>query len=196
MKIINYLNESEQKVIKINSYKKESYLFHENEECNEIGIVLEGSVEISTTLINGQEVIFRKLNKDDIFGMNLVFSLNNRYKGNIVAKTDCKVGFIKRLDLLKLLQKNDSLLLEYLKEQSNIGLESSEKIKLLSFSNAEDRLIYYLTINNNVVEYQTITLLAKELGIQRETLSRLITKLINKKVIKKTATKIILNSSK
>ena len=51
--------------------------------------------------------------------------------------------------------------------------------------NIEERFIYYLYLNNNEVTFSSITNLASLLNIERETLSRLISKLVNKKLISK-----------
>ena len=59
------------------------------------------------------------------------------------------------------------------------------KIKLLTISGAEDRFIYYLTFSKGKIYYKSITKLADELYLTRESLSRTITKLTKNKKIKK-----------
>ena len=73
----------------------------------------------------------------------------------------------------------------YLRLQSDNAKSLNDKIKLLSFKNIEERFIYYLYLNNNEITFSSITNLASLLNIERETLSRLISKLVNKKLISK-----------
>ena len=60
------------------------------------------------------------------------------------------------------------------------------KIKLLSFSLAEERLNYYLLMHNGVINYKYITSLADQLNLTREVLSRLLSKLEKEGKIKRT----------
>ena len=57
------------------------------------------------------------------------------------------------------------------------------KIKLLTFINAEDRLLYYLQINHSKLKYRSIADLAKTLYLSREVLSRLVHRLENEGII-------------
>ena len=74
---------------------------------------------------------------------------------------------------------------KYLELSSNDILKLNNKVKILSFDNAEERLIYFLKNNQRKYLFNSISSFSKELGLRRETLSRLITYLINKKVISK-----------
>jgi DNA-binding MarR family transcriptional regulator len=56
--------------------------------------------------------------------------------------------------------------------------------------NAEERLFYYASKNDNVIIYKNVTTLAATIGVQRETLSRLLTSLIKRHLIKKEKGKI------
>lgn len=165
------------------TYKKDAVIFRENDLCNSIGIITEGKVSISTFLENGDEVIFNVLTKDGIFGNNLIFSSNPRYKGNIVSNEKTTICFINKDHLLHFLKTNENFLIEYLKIQSDFGKELNNRIKLLSMNDAKERLLFYLHINNDAINYTSITSLAKELFLKRETLSRLINKLERSKII-------------
>lgn len=163
--------------------KKGQILFRENDECKYVGIVIKGELEIKSNLSTGKEIIYNNIKEGKMFGHNLIFSANNYYLADVKAKIDSKVILIDKNELLKILKTNQIFLEEYLKYGSNSTIELNKKIKLLSFELAEDRLIYYLSINNNKIEFQSITALSKELSLQRETTSRLITKLIKNKRI-------------
>ena len=95
-------------------------------------------------------------------------------------------------DLLEILQKNSAFMIEYMKVQSIFAKDLNNKIKLLAIDSAEERLLFYLHVNKNVIEYDSITSLAKSLFLQRETLSRLLSRLEKQKVIKRIDSRIIL----
>lgn len=186
MELLTCLNEEELKRVKMVSLKKEQILFNENDNCETIGIVIEGEVDIISYSFEGSEIVFNKLTSGMVFGNNLIFSKEPYYRGSVIAKTPSKVALIYKKDLLTLLKSNDVFLLNYLQKQSDTGKELNSKIKLLSLSNAEERFMYYLHINGERITYRNVTQLASTLFLTRETLSRLLSRLVEeKKIIKK-----------
>lgn len=183
MNILNTLKPSQMKFIKTVRLNKDEVLFRENDKCDSIGIIIDGEVSIVTYLNDGNEVVFNKLKKNDIFGNNLVFSSFPYYKGNIITNISSEIALIKKKDLLYLLRNNEAFMIEYLNIQSDFTKTLNDKIKMLSMDSAEERLLYYLHENSNSIEIDSISSLAKELYIQRETLSRLVTKLQKQNII-------------
>ena len=172
--------------------KKDDILFRENDKCECIGIVLKGKLMIISYLENGKEVIFNEPETDDVFGNNLIFSSNPYYRGDIIALQDSDILLIYRNDLLYLLKNNNDFLLEYLKIQSDFAKQLNNRIKLLTMDNVQERLKYYLYTNNNQINYDSISSLAKKLSVQRETLSRIISKMEKEKIILRNNKTIIL----
>ena len=163
--------------------EKDDILFRENDLCEYIGIVTNGRLMIVSYLENGKEVIYNEPKKDDIFGNNLIFSSNPYYRGDIIALQDSDIILIHKDNLIYLLKHNNDFLLEYLKIQSNFAKDLNNRIKLLAIDSAKERLKYYLHTNNNQISYDSVSSLAKNLYIQRETLSRVLTSLEKDKTI-------------
>ncbi len=164
-------------------FKKGDTLFRENDICNFVGFVVEGKIKISSYTIYGNEVIYSIVNKNEFFGNNLIFSSTPKYKGNIICLIDSIIYLISKENFLKILMENRNILNGYLLFQAERSKELNSKIKTLSLSDARERFLYYLSINNNMIHYQSITSLAATINLRRETLSRLITTLIDEKVI-------------
>lgn len=177
------LTEKEIAKLKTKNLKKDDVLFREGDFCHYACIVIDGEIIIRTIDDNGNEIIFAKVNKGQIFGNNLIFSKDRKYKGDVIATKDTKVLFIGEKELLNVLQTNTKFLSAYLSEQANITKELNSKIKLSSISSAKERFMFYLKEHNNSIEYTSITSLSKELGLQRETLSRLLSKLKKEKIV-------------
>ncbi len=186
MNITDLLNNKEKKTLIIKSLKKDDILFYELDLCECIGIILEGSVNITSYLEDGKQIIYNTINKDGIFGNNLLFSSNPYFKGDIQANSDSKIALIYKNNLIKLLQSNEKFLIEYIKYQSNFTKQLNSRIKLLSIDNAEERFYYYLHENNNIINMESVSELARNLNLQRETVSRLLSKLIKENKIIKT----------
>ena len=164
-------------------YKPQETIFLENDTCISVGIVKSGEISIKSYFASGKEVTYNVLEEGQMFGNNLVFSSTPRYRGDVISQKQSEIWFISRGNLLKLLKQDDELLALYLTQQSDFSKSLNFKIKLLTISSAEDRLTYYLTFNKGKITYKSITKLANELYLTRESLSRTITKMVKEKKI-------------
>ena len=164
-------------------YKPQETIFLENDTCISVGIVKSGEISIKSYFASGKEVTYNVLEEGQMFGNNLVFSSTPRYRGDVISQKQSEIWFISRGNLLKLLKQDDELLVLHLTQQSDFSKNLNFKIKLLTISGAEDRLTYYLTFNKGKITYKSITKLANELYLTRESLSRTITKMVKEKKI-------------
>lgn len=186
MNLLDSLNKAQIKKIKYFNYKKGSLIYYENDKCTSIGIVISGQVSIVSYLEDGNEVVYNTIKQNEVFGNNLIFSSSPYYKGNIITKEDSLIAIIQRKDLIDILESNKNFMIEYLKIQSDFTKVLNNKIKLLTMDSAKMRLFYLLHENDNVITYTSITDLSKQLYMQRETLSRLLTELEKQnKIIRK-----------
>lgn len=190
MNIIELLKTNEKMHLKYIHLNRDDVLFRENDKCENIGIIIDGEVSIISYLTDGSEVIYNTLRNDEVFGNNLIFSSEPFYKGNIIANKDTDLALINRENLIHIMQNNTEFMIEYIKIQSNTGKALNNRIRLLSMKSAEERLLYQLHENHNVIKYSSITKLAKDLYLERETLSRLINKLEKEKRIIRNANSI------
>ena len=188
--ILKVLSKKEHQMVKGYQIAKGNIIYHEGDVCENIGIIISGKVDIVSYSFEGKEILINSLKAGDIFGNNLLFSSNPIYKGDVIAKEKCVVAFINKENLIYLLQNNKEFLNLYLNIQSDFGKALNARIQLLSFPNAEERLMYFASKNNNVIEFKNVTTLVATIGVQRETLSRLLTSLIERHLIKKEKGKI------
>ena len=188
--LLNVLSKKEHKLVQGYQVAKNNVVFHEGDLCESIGIIVSGKIDIISYSFEGKELLLNSLKAGDIFGNNLLFSSEPVYRGDVVAKEKCVIAFINKNNLVYLLQNNKEFLSLYLKAQSDKAKALTARIQLLSLVNAEERLFYYASKNNNVILFKNVTTLAATIGVQRETLSRLLTSLIKRHLIKKEKGKI------
>ena len=177
MNIINLLTEKQKESLTIKKYSKDQIIYHESSLCNEVCIVLKGSIKIASYSYEGKEIIYSIIKENEMFGNNLLFSSIPKYKGNVICLSSVELVSIKKQQVLQLFEENEKFLEYYLKYDADIFKNLNDKLKILSFDNAKDRLIYYLLINNKKIEIDSISYLASTLFLSRECLSRLIHKL-------------------
>ena len=188
--LLNVLSKKEHKLVQGYQVTKNSIIYHEGDLCENIGIVVSGKIDIASYSFEGKEQIINSLKAGDVFGNNLLFSSEPVYRGDVIAKEKSVIAFINKENLIYLLQNNQDFLNLYLKAQSDKTKALTARIQLLSFTNAEERLFYYASKNNGVIVFKNVTTLAATIGVQRETLSRLLTSLIKRHLIKKEKGKI------
>ena len=188
--LLNVLSKKEHQLVKGYQIAKGNILYHEGDVCENIGIVVSGKIDIVSYSFEGKEQVINTLKAGEIFGNNLLFSSEPIYRGDVIAKDRSVVAFINKENLVYLLQNNQEFLNLYLKAQSDKAKALTARIQLLSFTNAEERLFYYASKNDNVITFKNVTTLAATIGVQRETLSRLLTSLIKRHLIKKEKGKI------
>lgn len=159
------------------SAERNQTLFFEGDECKKIGIIISGKISIISYFSDGKEVIYSELGKDQMFGNNLIFSSEPFYRGDVVAMEKSVIYYVSKDELIKALSASPEFLEMYLKQQSDFSKTLNFKIKLLTIGNARDRILYYLTFHNKKITYKSVTKLAKELYLTRESLSRTIYKM-------------------
>lgn len=190
IELLNVLNKEEHKLVKGYQVAKNNVIFHEGDTCENIGIIISGKVDIISYSFEGKELLINSLKAGEIFGNNLIFSSEPVYRGDVIAQEKSVIAIINKENLVYLLQNNKDFLNLYLKAQSDKAKLLTSRIQLLSLVNAEERLFYYASKNDNVIVYKNVTTLAATIGVQRETLSRLLTSLIKRHLIKKEKGKI------
>lgn len=190
--ILSTLTKEQKALLSVKSFNKNEILFREDEKCENVTFVISGEIKISSTSFEGKELIYNVVGKNEVFGNNLIFSDSPFYKGDVIATKESMIVNIKRENLIILLQSNKEFLFSYLNLQSNFGKKLNSTIKLLSINSAEERVKFYLFENNGKITYKSVTELALILHLQRETLSRVLTKLEKENTIKRSLHQITL----
>ena len=185
--ILDLLTEEQiYKYVEYKDYKKNEIIFSEGIICNYIGIVIEGSIIISTITYNDNEEIINIINKNKIFGNNLIFSKSPIFLGDIVSLVNTKIAFISKNNLKLLFKENEDFLYKYLEILSSQVIEEKQKSKLLLHKNIRDRILYYFNgeqKKKGLIKIKSVAELARTLSLPRPSVSREINKLIRENII-------------
>ncbi len=177
MNIFETLTDKEVQQWGTRHFAKGEILFREGEVCDCLSYVEKGQVEIVSYSFEGDEVLYNRIPAGGMFGNNLLFSAEPFYRGNALAKTDCRIRCLKKEELLILLGQNPQFLEAFLQAQAENAKRQNLRIKLLSFPSLRERLLYNLHLHDGRLEFSSVAALAREMGVERETLSRLLGKL-------------------
>lgn len=188
MNWINLLNNIDNSKIIYKNYNSNDLIFNEQTKCDMLAILIKGEVLISTITSNEKEEIFNTIYENEAFGDILVFSSSHRYLGNVIATKKTKIAFINRDVLINTFSTHPDILKEYLMHVADKSIAIKLQAKLLSHKNIEDRIMYYLNTlseEKNYVYIKSVTDLSKILSLPRPSVSRSLSNLEDKGLIKR-----------
>lgn len=175
-------------MLEIKDYKKNEIIYNENDKCNNISLIIFGSINIYTYTYTEKDYSIATLKENDMFGQFLLFSKNPYYLGNIVATQTCRIVNISKKNLLTLFQKDITFLENALELFSNNVKEIQERVKILSQKSIKDSVMFYLKEKERktgscFISIPKKEILAKYLNIPRPSLSRVLIELKQEGVI-------------
>ncbi|PAB58518.1 Crp/Fnr family transcriptional regulator [Anaeromicrobium sediminis] len=168
---------------KIEEYGKDSMVAFEEDDCNLLGIIIDGTVEIRKIYSSGKNVTLTQLKKAHIFGEAIMFSNFNQYPATVISVTKSKIIFISKEEIVKLCSQNEIILKNFMNLLSNKVLMLNKKVKELSLDTLREKICFYLFEEHKKQKSLKIKLsmsregLAKYIGVQRPSLSREMIKL-------------------
>ena len=168
----------------IKDYKKNTIIAIEGDDCNSLGIILEGYIEIHKPFPSGKIVTIRHFSAGNVFGEALVFSGKHIYPATIVASEQTKIMYLKRETIVKLMTIDEVIINNFMGVLSNRILMLNDRLTDLSLDTLRKKISNILIIEYKNQNSLNIRLpysrkkMAELLNIPRPSLSR---ELINMK---------------
>ncbi|AYE34413.1 Crp/Fnr family transcriptional regulator [Clostridium septicum] len=169
---------------KLASYDKNDIIAVEGEDCNSIGIVVDGIIEIQNIYENGKNLTIKRFSRGDVFGEALVFSKQHIYPATIISVSKSKILFINKESIINFCFKDVDFLNNFMCLLSEKIIMLNNKIRNTSLKSIRQKISNFLLEQYNIREKTVINLniskkeFAEILGIPRPSLSR---ELINMK---------------
>ena len=178
------------KYFKIINYKKEDIVYNEGEVCDHLSFVLDGEISVRTYSLNGKEEILNIIYPGGIFGDIISYSNKSTYIGHIISNKNSIIAHIKKTDWITLIQNNETLLINFLNHLTNKTFKTKMDNKLLLHKNIEDRIYFYLNTQidkkkTRKIYITSVTNLANELNLPRPSVSRSLSIMETKGLIKR-----------
>jgi len=171
----NFINMSNYTIKK---YLKGNMVVLDGSKCEELGILLEGLLELQTLYPSGKLLTFSQLRPVEIFGEAILFSKVNKFPATIEAIKDSKIMFIKKEDLISCLTNCHKFMENFLELLSNKLLMLNKKVKMLSLESIRKKIENFLMEEykkqgSNIIKASLSRKeMAEHMGIQRPSLSR------------------------
>ncbi len=179
--IIGYFND-------VYSFEKGNVIFDNTHFNSALGVFLSGKGYAG----NGNTVK-ASFNEGDVFGAAALFGAGEEYVSRIVAKTSCKVLFIKEDTLRKIISEYPVCAVNYITFLSDKIRYLNEKIAQYTGDSASSRLYRLLcekADENGIIDNVNMSLLASLSGMGRTSIYRAVSELEEKDIIKREDKKI------
>jgi CRP-like cAMP-binding protein len=163
----------------INEYEESQIVALAGENCDHYRIVLSGCVSASMTEVDGKTVEVEPIKPGGSIAPAFLFSNPPVFVVDVRAKEKTKILKIDRKQFLVLLSADERILENYLQQISGKVVFLSKRIKFFSMKTIEQKLAGYLlelikTMGNEVYLPMNITDLSRFFGVERPSLSRVL----------------------
>ncbi len=176
-------------------YEKGQMILLEESTGETFFIITSGTVKVTRLSDDGREVILALLGESDFFGEMSLLDGEGR-SANIVANEDAEVMTLSRRDFLEYLETYPKIAIALLEELAVRIRKSDQQIESLSLSDSEQRIGITLirlaeesgTMKRGDVTVQNLPYqqdIANMAGTSRETVSRTLKLLEDKKLVKR-----------
>ena len=182
----NFLNLSNYTIKK---YPKGNVVVIEGSRCEELGILLEGLLEVQTLYPSGKLLTLAQLKPVETFGEAILFSKMNKFPATIEVIKDSKIMFIKKENLINCLTNCHKFMENFLELLSNKLLILNKKVKMLSLESIRKKIENFLMEEykkqgSNIIKVSLSRKeMAEHMGIQRPSLSRELIKMREEGII-------------
>lgn len=162
----------------IKHYDKDQTIAIEGDDCNSLGIIIKGNIEIHKSFSSGKVVTINHFEEGNIFGEALVFSGNHSYPATLISTNNTEIMFISREDIVEMMSINKSVLHNFMGVLSNRILMLNERLTNLSYDTVRKKITNILLLeyarqkSPNLILPYSRKKMAELLNIPRPSLSR------------------------
>jgi CRP/FNR family transcriptional regulator, dissimilatory nitrate respiration regulator len=165
------------KPYQLKKFEKDEYVAYGQDPCNDMLIVVQGSVRGEMTDFTGKRLKIEDIVAPRPLAIAFIFGSNNRFPVDIIANEPSLVAIFPRDVLIYLLQHSQFILNNYLDAISSRTQFLSNKIKFLSFKTIKEKIANYIlsqisSDGKTVRLRQTQSELADFFGVTRPSLAR------------------------
>ena len=162
----------------ISNYQKDDVIAIEGDDCNSLGIILSGTVEIHKPFPSGKIVTINNFEAGNVFGEALIFSGSHKYPATIISSSNTEIMYINKDDIIKLMRSDDRVLNNFVSVLSNRILMLNDRITNLSYDTVRKKIANIILVEYGKQKNKILTLpfcrkkMAELLNIPRPSLSR------------------------
>ena len=165
----------------IKKYSPNESIAFRGDEVRGLYIILKGTLTTEMLTEEGNVIKIEELVPSDVIASAFIFGKKNSFPVDLNAKDEAEILFIERKEFLKILFSKEKILENFLNEVSNKTQLLTSKI-WNSFNNKtiKRKFCDYVKKNqkNNLFSIQNLGALAEYFGVERPSLSRVLSDLV------------------
>ena len=128
----------------VHRFEKNSLIVSSGEECLDLIIVLSGQVKGEMTDYTGKTIKIEDIEAPRPLAAAFLFGKNNYFPVSVIANCEVELLSIPKAEFLKVLQKDQRILTNYLNSISSRAQFLSQRIRFLSFKTIRQKIAHYL----------------------------------------------------
>ena len=173
----------------IKNYKKGETVFFRGDALEQIIIILSGTSKGEMQKFNGDTIVINQMKAGEVLASAFLFGKNNVFPVDLIALENSEFLFLDKEKYLDLIQSDKRLLLNFIREISNKSQYLSKRIWFnFTHKTIEEKVLSYIKENaqdDKIKFLPSISALAKKFEVTRPALSREISSLCKRKILKK-----------
>jgi len=167
----------ENKPYRILTFEKGMFLAHSGEPCNELIVLLSGTVMGEMHDFSGKSLKIEDMKAPKPLASAFLFGSDNRFPVSIIANSEATAMFIPRDVVMYLMQKSPVILRNFLNGISNRAQFLSSRIRFLTLPTIRKKIAHFLLgasgfCSDTIRPGQSLAGLAGYFGVARPSLSR------------------------
>lgn len=131
-------------VHRIRKFQSGYLISQSGEPVNSLMIVISGIVKGEMVDYAGRVIKIEDIPAPGALAAAFLFGSRNRFPVNVVAVSDAEIIIIDKPEFLRMLMRNDKMLVNFMDMISNRSQFLSEKIKFLNFKTIKGKLAQYI----------------------------------------------------
>lgn len=177
------------KPFRIKEYAKEEYIAYCGDDCQNLLVVVKGSVRGEMSDFSGKKLRIEDIPAPRPLAVAFVFGAENRFPVDIISNEPATIMIIPRDVLILLLQHSAVILKNYLNAISSRTQFLSNKIRFLSFKTIKEKIANFVLSQggnsyDQILLNQSQTELAGFFGVTRPSLARALAELANEGILR------------
>lgn len=164
------------------SYSKGDIIAMQGARCRSLYLLCSGSVYARMVSDEGKEFILDTLSAPEVLASSFVFSTQRIFPVTIIAGSDCDLWVFSRDCILKMIERDRTVLGNYLAVISDHSMFLSRRLSEFALQTLSSRIVSYIRENGPVDNLQQTAFI---LGVARPSLSRAVSQLVGQGVLEK-----------
>lgn len=157
-------------------------LFRQGDACHSLIFLAAGELRAEMTGDDGRRLTVELLRAPSLVASAFLFAADNRYPVTATLCTPAEVFFIERSRVLQWMTAHPTLIQSFVGDVSNRIVFLTRKLRTFALQSLKDRLLDYVAAHGRLGPLEEV---ARQLGVQRPSLSRALAELVAEGKIKR-----------